>query len=166
MAYDYIVQHGVVQEWDFGYQSFDGSNVSCSLETHAKPRLRQSHQGGAINATTATSRRHLMSKDKTYFQNAVASLIGWTKLESNSYRSLMNAVAKLGPIPVSVSTYKWHAYQGGVFSTPLNTRYATDINHLVVVEGYGTDEETGEDYWLVRNSFGYVNLAKRKKENP
>lgn len=28
------------------------------------------------------------------------------------------------------------------------------MNHLVVLEGYGTDEETGEDYYLVRNSWG------------
>lgn len=28
------------------------------------------------------------------------------------------------------------------------------LDHLVVLEGYGTDETTGEDYWLVRNSWG------------
>ena len=27
-------------------------------------------------------------------------------------------------------------------------------DHLVVLEGYGTDEETGEDFWLIRNSWG------------
>ena len=28
------------------------------------------------------------------------------------------------------------------------------MNHLVVLEGYGTDPDTGTDYWLVRNSWG------------
>ena len=48
----------------------------------------------------------------------------------------------------------------------LRTHY-TFLDHLVVLEGYGTDEETGEDYWLVRNSWsplwgegGYIRLLR------
>jgi cathepsin L len=67
----------------------------------------------------------------------------------------MNAVAKLGPVAVSVACSPWHLYQSGVFYSPLSAGgKATDLNHLVVLEGYGTDEETGEDYWIVRNSWG------------
>lgn len=28
------------------------------------------------------------------------------------------------------------------------------INHAVNIVGYGTDEETGLDYWIARNSWG------------
>mmetsp|Transcript_11772 Transcript_11772/g.17268 ORF Transcript_11772/g.17268 Transcript_11772/m.17268 type:complete len:105 (+) Transcript_11772:555-869(+) len=30
----------------------------------------------------------------------------------------------------------------------------TDVDHTVYTIGYGTDEETGKDYWLVRNTWG------------
>ena len=30
----------------------------------------------------------------------------------------------------------------------------TDTNHTVVIIGYGTDEESGLGYWIVRNSWG------------
>jgi cathepsin L len=66
----------------------------------------------------------------------------------------MNAVAKLGPVAVSVAASTWGFYKSGIFDIALNTTKATDVNHLVVLVGYGTDRKTGEDFWLVRNSWG------------
>ena len=43
----------------------------------------------------------------------------------------------------------WHAYKGGIFDSPC---CEAPIDHAVVVVGYGTED--GQDYWLVKNSWG------------
>ena len=43
----------------------------------------------------------------------------------------------------------WHAYKGGIFDSPC---CEMPIDHAVLVVGYGT--EGGQDYWLVKNSWG------------
>eukprot|EP00536_Pseudo-nitzschia_multiseries_P013939 jgi/Psemu1/261843/estExt_Genewise1Plus.C_6330011 len=80
------------------------------------------------------------------------SIVGFATLPSNSYDNLMWTVATIGPVVISVAANLWFFYRGGIFDDSHITHY--DINHAVVLEGYGTDDRTGEDYWLVRNSWG------------
>ena len=47
----------------------------------------------------------------------------------------------------------WGMYFGGVFDgCDYDSNLA--VNHAVLLMGYGTDESTGEDYWLIQNSWG------------
>lgn len=92
-----------------------------------------------------------------------AHIDGYVKLPSNDYKSLMNAVAKIGPIAISVDASSWHAYSSGIFNGC--NQVNPDINHAVVLVGYG--EENGQKYWLVRNSWsaswgenGYIRLNR------
>ena len=80
----------------------------------------------------------------------------------------MNAVSKYGPVVIAAAALILSLYEGGVFSPPdKDSPLAWDLNHGIVVEGYGTDEVTGEDYWLVCNSWsemwgksGYIRLRR------
>lgn len=74
---------------------------------------------------------------------------GWTQLPSNSYKAAMNAVAKVGPVAIAVAADHWSHYEKGVFDD-----CDAKTNHAVLLVGYGVDEDTGEKFYKVRNSWG------------
>jgi cathepsin L len=43
------------------------------------------------------------------------SVDGFVRLASNSYNDLLNAVATVGPVAVSVDASLWSDYSGGIF---------------------------------------------------
>jgi cathepsin L len=153
VAYEYVQHHGVVEEWFFGYQSYNGAQVNCGLR---QAQSQEETGTGSLRRPAEGSSSSSSSSPSPYLNDAVAAILGYANLEPNNYLVLMNAVAKLGPVTVSVACSTWHLYKSGVFSVEFNEsiQQTTDVNHLVVLEGYGTDEETGEDYWLIRNSWG------------
>jgi len=57
-----------------------------------------------------------------------------------------------GPISCGISvTDAFEAYTGGIYS---EVKKFPRINHEISVVGYGHDEESGQDYWIGRNSWG------------
>lgn len=64
---------------------------------------------------------------------------------------LMSAVAELGPIMISIDTdhESFMHYASGVY---YDEKCTTEVNHGAVVVGYGSED--GEDFWIVKNSFG------------
>lgn len=94
----------------------------------------------------------------------VATIDGFHVLPQNDHLALMNAVATVGPIAITVDASSWSAYESGVFNGCNQTN--PELDHAVVLVGYGTDVELG-DYWLVRNSWsptwgekGYIRLKR------
>jgi len=94
---------------------------------------------------------------------------GYVQLPSNDYTSLMNGIATVGPIAITVDASEWHSYESGVFNGC--NQVNPDLNHGVVLVGYGTDAFYG-DYWLVRNSWnanfgeaGYIRVARTSDES-
>lgn len=85
-------------------------------------------------------------------------------------KHLLAAVATVGPISVAIHVPpEMMRYHSGVFYKPNCPSGLNTLNHAVLVVGYGTDEETGMDYWLVKNSWsekwgenGYIRMARNK----
>lgn len=75
-----------------------------------------------------------------------------------------------GPLAIDVDARAWYKYQTGV----MRNHCAEDVNHAVVLAGYGTEEypDGNVDYWVVRNSWGpdwgeggYVRLYRGNESN-
>ena len=145
LGYDHVAQHGIVEEWSFSYDSFHGQPVDCPYD---QPLLQMDDASSSSSSSLASTTR------KSLYAGAVATIEGYATTPVNNYTAVMNAVAKHGPIVVSVAASHWGLYQGGVFDSHHKDASAYDMNHAVLLVGYGTDDETGQDYWLVRNSWG------------
>ena len=95
---------------------------------------------------------------------ASANVSGHVSVASNSYDAVMEALAHVGPLAVSVDAGSWHDYEEGVFDGGNATNPALD--HLVQLVGYGSDADHG-DFFLVRNSWtpmwgeaGFIRLKR------
>ena len=88
-----------------------------------------------------------MSK-KTYNQGAKITDVYYTY--SGDEELLKKMVAENGAVVSGVSAYgPFQQYGGGIFS---GCTAGAKVDHAIAVVGYGT--ENGEDYWLIKNSWG------------
>ena len=75
--------------------------------------------------------------DRTAIAHPVANITGFTKLPTNDYDALLEAVGTIGPIAISVDA-SFASYEEGVFDGACG--YV--IDHAVVAVGYGTENGT------------------------
>lgn len=125
VVYDYVKTAGVASEWTYPYTQYWGT---------AEPACKYNNQ----HAPGGTP--------------AVLHLHDYVNVPTNNYTAVMHALATVGPLAISVDASKWSDYAGGVY-TGCNAQ-STDIDHEVLLVGYGTDQASGLDYWLVQNSWG------------
>ncbi|XP_065057726.1 procathepsin L-like isoform X2 [Rhopilema esculentum] len=76
---------------------------------------------------------------------------GFVDLPSGDEEALKQAVATIGPISVAIdaSHPSFQSYRSGVYYEPSCGNGLANLDHAVLVVGYGT--EGGRDYWLVKN---------------
>lgn len=71
----------------------------------------------------------------------------------NNENDILYHVANTGPVVTVIRTTKKFLYYGsGVFDDPTCSKKRDDLDHAIVIVGYG--RENGQDYWLIKNSWG------------
>ena len=97
-----------------------------------------------------------------------AAFSGWARVPSLNETAVKEALYSRGPLAVSMdaSHQSLRFYSSGVYAEPDCMYEANDLNHAVVLVGYGTSETEG-DYWLIRNSWsdmwgdgGYIKISR------
>lgn len=68
-------------------------------------------------------------------------------------RDILYHVANTGPvITVMKASDKFLFYSKGIFDDPRCSRRRDDVDHAIVIVGYGA--ENGKNYWIIKNSWG------------
>lgn len=69
--------------------------------------------------------------------------------------SIKRIVATVGPVSVAFQVVDdFRLYKRGIYSSEKCKQGPDDVNHAVLIVGYGQAPETGKPYWLVKNSWG------------
>ena len=145
LAFDYATEFGLTSQAHYGYE-------------HPTYFFDETNSNGACN-------RELMYGTTEAMPRTVTAS-GYELLPRNSYEDLMYTIANVGPVSVNVDASTWHLYEDGIFDGCAQDN--VDINHVVQLVGYGTCPNSGNDYWLVRNSWtpefgigGYIKVARQ-----
>jgi len=92
----------------------------------------------------------------THWSNPVTNFSDWGRIPSNDIEAMKAAIMNNGVIDVAVyAGTAFQAYSGGIYNdsnTSCPDGWNTASNHAVSLVGWGS--ENGQDYWILRNSWG------------
>jgi cathepsin L len=107
--------------------------------------------------------------------NVGATCTGFVDVPEGDEEALRDALASVGPVSVAIDATedKFMLYKDGIFVDDGCSNGQEDLDHGVLVVGYGTNTtHTGEQmgYWTVKNSWGpewgeggYIRMARNQK---
>jgi len=106
--------------------------------------------------------------------NVGSTCSGFVDVKSGDEDALQAALATVGPVSVAIDVTedKFMLYKDGVFLDDECSNSPDQLNHGVLIVGYGSDSTLGKhngDYWIVKNSWstkwgedGYIRMARNK----
>jgi len=128
-------------------------------------------QAGGIDTEDSYAYKGTDGKCAYSSANVGAKISNWTDVTVGDETALADAVANHGVVSIALdASRQWQTYSGGILSPRKILGCSSDPNkadHGVAIVGYGTDSDSGKDYWIIRNSWadswgedGYVRLER------
>ncbi|KAJ8934794.1 hypothetical protein NQ318_002350 [Aromia moschata] len=155
--------------------SHEHNNIGCS-GGDMTPSFTYVHDNDGIDSEEAYPYEGTDGECRYNVNANVTSTKGYAVIENGNEEFLKAAVATVGPISVGIdaSVRSFHLYAGGIYYEETCSSGAndpeTELDHAVLVVGYGTED--GQDYWLVKNSWGttwgeegYIKMARNRNNN-
>lgn len=139
-VYEYMKQYGIPEEGCQIYTAMDHNRTKGNMNRCSKEEICHNCMPGKKPDCWAIE-KPLLWHAKSY-----------GNVESKNTRALMEEIYQHGPLVCGIATYDEfdYNYRGGIWMEGENK---TDINHDVEIVGWGTSED-GQDYWVIRNSWG------------
>ncbi|KAJ8943313.1 hypothetical protein NQ318_004754 [Aromia moschata] len=92
------------------------------------------------------------------------TISSFVQIEQNE-DTIKSVVGTVGPVGVAIYADDIVSYSSGVYDNPSCPNSSEELDHEVLLVGYGS--ENGQDYWLIKNSWGtnwgesgYIKLAR------
>jgi len=154
-AYNYVVNdeygswgaYGCDGAWPVAYVDWVKNN-GMNQEESAYP-YRSGSSGNVYSCSPSSNGYHTQTRVNGYYNK-------WYMNEME-----MESLIMTNPVSTSLQvTNNWGSYGGGVMNDYSCCNAATDsscvynLNHAILVVGYGHDSASGLDYWLIKNSWG------------
>nr|AKU38390.1 cathepsin L3 [Eudiplozoon nipponicum] len=109
------------------------------------------------------------AEDTCYFKEEDIGAVdtGYVDIPTEDEAALQEAVANVGPVSVAINAGRadFMMYKQGIYKPDECPGQMNDLDHGVLVVGYGS--ENGQDYWIVKNSWGpdwgesgYIRMAR------
>jgi len=109
---------------------------------------------------TEESYPYLGKQEKCHFmtKNIGSTCSGFVDVKSGDELALKSALATVGPVSIAIDVTedKFMLYKDGIFVDDECSNEPNQLNHGVLIVGYGTDPKMGQkhhDYWIVKNSW-------------
>ena len=109
------------------------------------------------NNITNESNYPYVESDGVCYTNQTKSLLrvrGY-KVIMNNTRDVLNALYELGPLSVALDAEdSFQMYSNGIYESEDCSNDPEDMDHAVMLVGYGIDNLSGKLYFILRNSWG------------
>lgn len=134
-------------------RSYDNHGCSGGLPSHAFEYIKAA--GGIESESTYPYKAADQPGCNFNKERAVAQVVSAFNITQGDEKELKEAVAFAGPVSITFQVVgDFRSYSSGVYTSATCGNRPEDVNHAVLAVGYGHDEASGKDYWIVKNSWG------------